>query len=291
MSESIENLINELEDAISNREVKRARDLISLIGSQYEQQSAEEQKRIRQATILRGDDTLVDDKEQRLGQLVTNSAITEMKRGAFLIRAVSAVLEIEQDSTPDDSFGNAVSEVKEADENLKQNEQDSKSIIEESTIPPSVELVRLSLQTSTVQVGQSTQLEIILTNVGDKPADKVESTLKLDGGVAVSEFADQPNSLDGGEEKQLVYEIEGIETGEYRARFEATSENGGSDIDSITLTVEQDRDPVVEDYATENGLVTVNGLREAIADWRNTDITDELLSQVTTVWIEQKEVD
>lgn len=291
MSESIENLINELEDAISNRETERARDLISSIGSQYEQQSAEEQKRIRQATILRGDDTLADSNEKQLAQLVNNSAITEMKRGAFLIRAVSAVLEIEQDSTPDDSFGDAVSEVKAADENLKQNEQDSESIIEESTIPPSVELVRLSLQTSTVQVGQSTRLEIVLTNVGDKPVDNVESTLKLDGGVAVSKYPDQPNSLDSSEEKQLAYEIEGIETGEYRARFEATSENGGSDIDSITLTVEQDRDPAIEDYATEDGLVTVNGLREAIADWRNTDITDELLSQVTTVWIEQKEVD
>jgi PGF-CTERM protein len=248
MSESIENELDELVDAINNREAERARSLINSIGRRYDEQSAEEKKRIRQATILRG-----DNEDQQLDQIVSDSAITEMKRGAFLIRAVSAVLEIEQGSTPDDNFRDAVSEVKQADENLQQSERSVESVIEESTIPPSVELVRLSFQTPTIQVGQSTQLEVTLANIGDQSAEGIESTLELDDSAGVSTSADAPDSLNGGEETQLVYEIEAIETGDHRARFEVTSENGGSDLDSTTLTVEpneQVNDPEEDDSET-----------------------------------------
>jgi len=122
-----------------------------------------------------------------------------------------------------------------------------------------------------------------------------------------------------GTTEDLIY-IQDKKPGEYRVNVSESDDGSGDSFSLVAVTDDEsmviadetpvsdipddgykietsedpESDPVgarPEDYATEDGLVTVNGLREAIADWRSTDITDELLSQVTTVWIEHKEVD
>jgi len=102
--------------------------------------------------------------------------------------------------------------------------------------------------------------------------------------MQVCKLGELPSSIEGGRQEQLSYEIKGTKTGEYQIRFEATSENGGSDIDSMTLTIEEGQEASVEDYATENGIVKLSGLRDAIADWRKSEISDTLLSEVTAAW-------
>lgn len=290
MSETVTDMIDELVEAINDEDTERARNLIGAIGDSYGEISTEEEKRIRQASLLRGDGTLSETDKEDLGALVSSAANTEMKRGAFLLRAVTAVREIEQNSTPED-FDNAVSEVKSADEELEVQVENSETIIQESEIPPSVEIVNLGLNPSTIGRNQASRLDVTVVNVGDDPAKNVKITIDPAEGTSISELEETLGTVGSDDDRTRDYDIEVNETGEHRIRVEVVSENAGSDIDSKTLSVEEAEGPIVEDYADQNGIVNLSGLRAAIEDWRETAITDALLEEVTEAWRTQKEVD
>lgn len=46
-----------------------------------------------------------------------------------------------------------------------------------------------------------------------------------------------------------------------------------------------------EDYADPDGVIRFNGLRDAIADWRNGVITKALLEDVIDAWRTRREID
>ncbi|MFC6720691.1 hypothetical protein [Halobacteriaceae bacterium SHR40] len=286
MSDTIDTdtLIDDLVEAIDDEDANRTRNLIGAIGDRYDELSADEEKRIRQATILRGNGGLSEDEEEQLGQLVSTAANTEMKRGAFLIRAVAAVRELEQDSTPQDDFEQAVTEVKDADENLETELNNSTPVIEGSDIPPSVEIVNLSLEPATVAPDQTSQMVVTIANVGDEPADDIELSLDPSEGVSVSEPQETIGTIGSDEDRTRTFEVEGKTLGEQRIRVELTSANAGSDIDSRSLTVEETDEPDVGEYTDQDGVIDTDGLRNAVADWQAGDIDTDLLREVVTAW-------
>lgn len=291
MNDTIETLIDDLVDAIDDKDVNRARNQIGAIGDRYDELNGEEEKRIRQATILRGNGALSEDEGEQLGQLVSTAASTEMKRGAFLIRAVAAVRALEQDTSPDGNFEQAVTEVKDSDGHLETEIDNSTPIIQESEIPPSVELVNLSLNPATVAPTQTSQMVVTIANVGDEPADGVELALDPPNGVSVSEPQETIGTVGSDVDRMKIFEIEGKAPGEKRIPVELTSANAGSDINSKALTVEEVDDPSVEEYAEQDGIVRLNGLRQAIQDWREATISANLLEEVTGAWRTQEEIE
>lgn len=291
MSDTVETLIDDLVEAIDGEDAERARNLIGAIGDRYDELSVEEEKRIRQATVLRGNGALSEKKREQLGRMVSTAANTEMKRGAFLIRAVAAVRALGQDTTPENDFEQAATEVKDADEKLEIEVDNSTPIIQESDIPPRVELVNLSLTPTTVAPGQSSQMAATVANVGGDPADGVELTLDPPAGVSISEQRETIGTLEGDTDRTRTFEIEGGVSGEQRISVELTSANAGSDIDSKSLTVEEVDNLSVEEYADQDGIVRLTGLRQAIRHWRGATISANLLAEATDAWRTQEQVD
>lgn len=283
---SVDNLI----EAINEQDASRARELIEEVGDEYDELSVEEEKRVRQAILLRGDDSLSEAEDEQLEQLVSSSTNAEVKRGAFLLRAVTAVLKIEQDSESDDTINEAVTELKQADEDLEQQKENTEQVIEDSKIPPSIELIKAQLDTSTITVGRSTQLVVTVANVGDESAESVELTIETNNGLTISKSSETFGSISGGGNQTRTYEVNGDDTGEQQIRVDVISENAGSDANSATLSVEEANEPSVENYVNQDGLVRLTGLREAITDWRESTIPDELLREVTAAWRAQETV-
>lgn len=291
MSDTVETLIDELVQALDDGDTDQARNLIGAIGDQYDELRTDEEKRIRQATILRGNGTLSQDEEEQLGQLVNTAASTEMKRGAFLIRAVAAVRAVEQETTPEEDFEDAVTEVKAADEDLETEVEQNESTIEESEIPPSIEIIKLRLDPSTVGLDQTSQLNATIGNVGNESANEVELTISPAEGASVSESRKTLGTVVGDEDRTETFDVEAEESGDQRIRMDVTSANAGSDADSKTLTVEELDDPSLQDYTDQDRIVRLSGLREAVQDWRETNISDDLLETVTDAWRTQQEVE
>lgn len=289
MSTTVTDLIDDLADAIDNENAEHARELIEEIGDKYDEISGDEEKRIRQATLLRSNGTQ-SETDDDLGELVSTSAKTEMKRGAFLIRAVAAVRQIEQNESPD-NFDEAVSDVKNADTELETQMDESEGIIQESAIPPSVEIVNLRLNPATVTVEQESEMTVTITNVGDDPADNVELQIDPPEGVTVSESVENLGTLHSEDDETKKFDVIGNESGEQRIRVDVTSENADSDADSKALTVEGADDPSVDDYTDSEGVVRLSGLQEAISDWREADIFNPLLESVTDAWRSQEEIE
>lgn len=291
MSDTVETLIDELVQALDDGDTDQARNLIGAIGDQYDELRTDEEKRIRQATILRGNGALSQDEEEQLGQLVNTAASTEMKRGAFLIRAVAAVRAVEQETTPEEDFEDAVTEVKAADEDLETEVEQNESTIEESEIPPSIEIIKLRLDPSTVGLDQTSQLNATIGNVGNESANEVELTISPAEGASVSESRKTLGTVVGDEDRTETFDVEAEESGDQRIRMDVTSANAGSDADSKTLTVEELDDPSLQDYTDQDSIVRLSGLREAVQDWRETNISDDLLETVTDAWRTQQEVE
>lgn len=291
MSDTVETLIDELVQALDDGDTDQARNLIGAIGDQYDELRTDEEKRIRQATILRGNGALSQDEEEQLGQLVNTAASTEMKRGAFLIRAVAAVRAVEQETTPEGDFEDAVTEVKAADEDLETEVEQNESTIEESEIPPSIEIIKLRLDPSTVGLDQTSQLNATIGNVGNESANEVELTISPAEGASVSESRKTLGTVVGDEDRTETFDVEAEESGDQRIRMDVTSANAGSDADSKTLTVEELDDPSLQDYTDQDRIVRLSGLREAVQDWRETNISDDLLETVTDAWRTQQEVE
>lgn len=283
---SVDNLI----EAINEPDASRARELIEEVGDEYDELSVEEEKRVRQAILLRGGDSLSEAEDEQLEQLVSSSTNAEVKRGAFLLRAVTAVLKIEQDSESDDTINEAVTELKQADEDLEQQKENTEQVIEDSKIPPSIELIKAQLDTSTITVGRSTQLVVTVANVGDESAESVELTIETNNGLTIAKSSETFGSISGGGNQTRTYEVNGDDTGEQQIRVDVISENAGSDANSVTLSVEEANEPSVENYVNQDGLVRLTGLREAITDWRESTIPDELLREVTAAWRAQETV-
>ena len=291
MSDTVETLIDELVQALDDGDTDQARNLIGAIGDQYDELRTDEEKRIRQATILRGNGALSQDEEEQLGQLVNTAASTEMKRGAFLIRAVAAVRAVEQETTPEGDFEDAVTEVKAADDDLETEVEQNESTIEESEIPPSIEIIKLRLDPSTVGLDQTSQLNATIGNVGNESANEVELTISPAEGASVSESRKTLGTVVGDEDRTETFDVEAEESGDQRIRMDVTSANAGSDADSKTLTVEELDDPSLQDYTDQDRIVRLSGLREAVQDWRETNISDDLLETVTDAWRTQQEVE
>lgn len=283
---SVDNLI----EAINEPDASRARELIEEVGDEYDELSVEEEKRVRQAILLRGDDSLSEAEDEQLEQLISSSTKAEVKRGAFLLRAATAVLKIEQDSEPDDTINEAVTELKQADEDLEQQKENTEQVIQESKISPSIELIKAKLDTSTIPVERSTQLIVTVANVGDESAKSVELTIETNNGLTIAKSSETLDSISGGGSQTRTYEVNGDDTGEQQIRVDVSSKNAGSDANSVTLSVEEANEPSVEDYVNQDGLVRLTGLREAIADWRESTVSDELLQEVTAAWRAQETV-
>ena len=283
---SVDNLI----EAINEPDASRARELIEEVGDEYDELSVEEEKRVRQAILLRGDDSLSEAEDEQLEQLISSSTKAEVKRGAFLLRAATAVLKIEQDSGPDDTINEAVTELKQADEDLEQQKENTEQVIQESKISPSIELIKAKLDTSTIPVGRSTQLIVTVANVGDESAKSVELTIETNNGLTIAKSSETLDSISDGGSQTRTYEVNGDDTGEQQIRVDVSSKNAGSDANSVTLSVEEANEPSVEDYVNQDGLVRLTGLREAIADWRESTVSDELLQEVTAAWRAQETV-
>ena len=168
--------------------------------------------------------------------------------------------------------------------------ENTEQVIEDSKIPPSIELIKAQLDTSTITVGRSTQLVVTVANVGDESAESVELTIETNNGLTISKSSETFGSISGGGNQTRTYEVNGDDTGEQQIRVDVISENAGSDANSATLSVEEANEPSVENYVNQDGLVRLTGLREAITDWRESTIPDELLREVTAAWRAQETV-
>lgn len=290
MNDTVSNLIDDLAEAIRNENAEQARTLISTLGDKYDEVSAEEEKQIRQAALLRENADLTEENEETLAALVSRSADTEMKRGAFLLRAAAAVRNIEQNVAPDD-FDEAVSEVKTADEKLDAQITESEPVIEDATIPPSVEIVGLSVISATIGRNQTTKLRMTVANVGDESAERVKIELTPDEGISLSEVEDSLGQVREDEEYTRTYDVEANTIGEQRIRASVSSDNAGTDTSSETLTIEETTRSDLDEYTDQNNIVKLEGLRKAIQDWRRGVISDALLGEVTDAWRTQETVD
>ena len=238
MTETITEMIDELVDAIEEENTERSRELVDLIGDEYDSMSSQEQKTIRQATILRGGENLTEEEREQLSEVVSASADIEAKRGTFILQALTTITSLEEGAEPDDEFDEAASAQKEAEVNFKEKEAVGSSIVGEFEIPASIEILNMNLGSSRIYLTETTRLNTILSNIGDTDAESIEIKFKIADELFISSEAETLDDFSGGEERTESYEIGGKDVGDYRIRAEVSSENAGTDIDSTSIVIE-----------------------------------------------------
>lgn len=257
MSARIDSLVSDLAEAIAVEDAARARTLIERLGAEYDRIAAREEQQVRRGLLLREEGTLSESETEEIDQLASASTDVELKRGTFLLRAATAVQEIEQNVEPDATFEEAVSEVQTATDEFRQQQENTEALIQDAEAPPSIEIVMLTPERSTLSVGERTYLQVRLANIGDKPADNVALSVTSGEGVRITQsteaataaegqsLSESPEPLDTvgeNEARTKTYEITGDQPGEWQIRADITSANAGGDSNSVTMTVADTED-------------------------------------------------
>ena len=131
----------------------------------------------------------------------------------------------------------------------------------------------LAPENTTVEQGDSIDVEAIVTNLGDFSTD-AEVRLEIDGTVVST----QTTSLDAGDATTVSFSdvnTTPFQPGEYQHAI-ATDQDSAQG----TLSIE----PSIVTYQDEEGTVQTEQLRNAISDWRVDEIDTDLLRDVIIEW-------
>ncbi|PGF14333.1 hypothetical protein CP556_21480 [Natrinema sp. CBA1119] len=130
--------------------------------------------------------------------------------------------------------------------------------------------------TSPVTTGDALNVTTTVTNTGDLE-DIQDIKLLFNGSVVTVE---ENVTLAGGSHTTftLTHTTGGVDLGKYEIVVRSANDSASTAINVI------DDGPSVADYANENGVVNMDGLRSAIDDWRTDDTSINLLRNVIDHW-------
>ncbi|QZA88508.1 choice-of-anchor L domain-containing protein [Salinarchaeum sp. IM2453] len=171
------------------------------------------------------------------------------------------------------------------------------------TLPPFLDISPSNITfDEPVARGDSPEFAIVLSETNEDTAinqvELVAGDLEhVDNEQSISgdhiKFESTSVSLDAGERKTVETTINiprDASSGMYTGNIEVTGSDetaGGDSMIELTINVQL----AAEDYADPDGVIRFNGLRDAIADWRNGVITKALLEDVIDAWRTRREID
>jgi hypothetical protein len=283
-----------LADALADSRIDVAEELATEVAEEFEQLTRDQTELVRRSLLSRTQDT-TDEERQVLEEHTLSSIALALTESAFLMNVLSA---IEDPDGPEDEL---ISEIRELADEFETQEQDAQSgnqsveqIVGETEIPPAIEVTLETPRLLELTTDDVAEPVIRIKNVGDSTLTGIDLMIEADDGVSIDTEATAVGDLNASKETTKRIQVTGRESGDSVVRFDAVSENGGTDF--TTLDVLVNTGTILADYTDRQDVVGLNGLRRAIDDWRDDRIKDELLNAVVDAWrlerkIEQKEVD
>ena len=304
-SGSATTLLEQLYSAIAADRLDDALELLLQLRQKYDDQSSSVERTVAQAQSARTTSdssfTTVEDTTAYLSK----TAQTRIAR-VVVMGQVAAYIETSGERISKEQALAAIDQTKRQESAFSEETEAVQKQLDAATLSARIKLLDVSVPEVYITVGETTLLTFELTNVGDKQAKDVRVTLEsgdqLDlskttfsvGGIPPDESRQIGGAAYSGGETQMAQsqkptavEITGVQPGADSVVVSVQSTNAGTARDSVTMTVrnkESRETPALAEYANANGIIEIPGLRDAISDWRDDEISTLLLSDVTEAW-------
>lgn len=259
-------LIDQFESAVEADDAETARTVTRKIASQLSEKRAEQIETLQRTIHARDQPDTSESELVALQEYIRSITSTSLDRSGFLTAASSLLDEFEERSGQQREEGTATAR------QLKQSEQttaDAQSSAEETadakTLPASVELIAVDSPDLTLSVGQSTSIDVQLSNVGDEAAQSIEVTAVASAGLSFDGTRRNLSEVPGGQTVEVGFDLTATEAGEYTVSFEVVSENGGRSTRDVAVSVRASPTGPVENIAGDNRTVEFQEVLEAIS--------------------------
>jgi len=239
-SQKIVSLLNDFEQAVRQENAQDAEDILERLFSIYENKRQNELELAIQSRVAE-----VDSSEQKrqdsLNDYVNNFVRSKNTRLIFKIAAGSIVGnfdEFAEGSEFDEiqsEMNDAIDNLKEVEPELEESQEQAEQEIQKLEIPPNIQVLSAEQVTpEEVEVGEETDVEMVLSNIGDSTAEGVTVTLKADNmEISTKEFS--VGSLTPKVNERLRPTVTPNETGNVELSVQADSDNAGSATDSVSI--------------------------------------------------------
>lgn len=311
-SGSATTLLEQLYSAIVADRLDDALELLLQLRQKYDQQSFSIKRTVAQAQSARTQSarTTSDSSFPTIEDTTAYLSKTAQTRIARVVvmGQVAAYIETSGERVSKEQALTAIDQAKRQESVFTEETEAVQKQLDAATLSARVELLDVSVPETDIGVGETTLLTFELANVGDKQAKGVRVTLESGNQLDLSETTfsvgamppDEGRQLGGTassdieaqmaqSQKSLEVEITGVRPGADSVVVSAQSTDAGTARDSVTMTVknkENKETPALAEYANANDVIKITGLRDAIGDWRDDEITTLLLSNVTEAWRE-----
>jgi len=153
-------------------------------------------------------------------------------------------------------------------------------------VPGTLAGLSVELNPTTVPTGSESTLSVSVRNVGNEVAEGVVVTTDLPAEVSGTPETVPLGTVAGGESRSATVNVTPSANGSHPLGVTVSSSDAGTVTGTVVLRqvdASEFSNPLVE-YANEDGVVTTDGLRDAIGDWRTGEIGTELLREVIDGW-------
>lgn len=286
-TDEIHGLIDALVEALVEERLEDAQERAEDIVAWYRDRGPLEELRANQARRLTAQQEAAEPDQEEDGTLeefLETYTQTQLERSNLLLQGFGVVERLLEDEETD---GEDIAEeleamadtAKAAEDDLSEVLETAESEIEAATLPAEAAALSVLVPMRTLEVGEESPVFVTAGNAGDEAATDVG--LSVESGEGLSVTAEESLGELGAEETvQREYSVEATASGDAAIRAKVTSENAGSDTTQWSVTVPN---PLTA-YASEEGVVETEGLREAVDDWRAGDIETGLLRDAVDAW-------
>jgi len=265
-SPPVSDLVDQFQTAVENEEVERAKTLTRRISTRLSEKRVEQVQTLKQSIQARDQPDASVEEAQKLQEYIRSITSLSLERHGFLMSSTSLLSEFEQLSETERQQGSEkASRLRDADQTTDESQTSAEAVTAEASLPPNVVLVSASAPELTLAAGQSSSVDVQLSNVGDEVAEDVDVTVSSSEGLAFNGTRKRVSEVQGGQSVEFGFEVTADEPGTYTVRFQLSSVNGGEDSRDVTLNVTSSPTNAVETIAGDNRTVEFQEVLEAIS--------------------------
>lgn len=283
MSTSTENLLDTLSSELSNEEFDSARETVAALEEEYQNRRGEEIERIQQSQALYLDVNNGDVSVEEASELNALSGLgggTQFLR-ALLLTVATSLVEAHEELAAEERLAEvtdvaqaAIDELSESENRLTEQTSTAQEVLDASEIPPSVRMTIDSVDQRSISGDEETIIRTTVKNVGEATADGVDIQIGSTDGITPSTESQTIGALSASETVEFTLQVAGDEPGSQSVELRVNSDNAGTDLATVFLTVRENRLPPVGDFENPPSDPDSDGLYEDINGDGKTDVSD-----------------
>lgn len=193
--------------------------------------------RVAQLQVARTEANLSPDQQSAITTYQRSFMATNFGRGGFIAGAEMYLLDPSEADASE--LANQASELIDREKKLKQSTAEAKDVLADASLPARIGVLSFSAVESSPTIGTEATVELILENVGDKPAKDAEAILTAP--TLPEPRSSTIGTLETGARQTLSFSVPMATGGNVEVSASVESSNAGSVSETTTLNVRTKR--------------------------------------------------